>query len=209
MNEKVKLKDLLVVIKDNNVKFGILNKDLTKFRFLTDKVTCNVKDGIKNVTLGENPADMEEVHACEIINEPNPEHPIMFVGETTDPFTGRPILDKDDPDAYMTTFAYPLISDSKTTDPFTGRPMTYDFQQVYQIFHHYFGKQGLVDRERKIENILYDVLGIDKNIYVFENNNRNNIVDVDYITKLEQAIAKTASTDSKKDKEANDRTRDF
>lgn len=185
MTEKVKLKDLLVVIeKGRDVKFGILNKEDTRFKFLTDKEICNVKDGLQTYDF-EDIGYFYDVKAYTIKNS-----------------TGKASL------------ACPLIYRRKETDQFTGHDVFTEYDQIGVIFDHFISKCGgdKGDRVRKIENILYKVLGIDEKEDEFCNDNRNKIVDVEYITKLEQAIAntnKSKSSKTKKDEEDCDRTRDF
>ncbi len=186
MTEKVKLKDLLVVIeKGRDVKFGILNKEGTRFKFFTDKEICNVKGGLQTYDV-EDLGCSYEIHAYKIKSS-----------------TGK------------TTVACPLIYRKKETVTFTGHDVFTEYDQICTIFDHFIkrSRNDKLNRVKKIENILYKALGIDDEKDEFCNDNRNKIVDVEYITKLEQAIANTASGVRKKDldqdKEAYDRTRSF
>lgn len=185
MTEKVKLKDLLVVIeKGRDVKFGILNKEGTRFKFLTDKEICNVKDGLQTYDF-EDIGYFYDIKAYTIKNS-----------------TGKASL------------ACPLIYRRKETDTFTGHDVYTEYDQIGVIFDHFIrSSNDKRNRVKKIENILYKALGIDDKEDEFCNDNRNKIVDVEYITKLERAIANTVSGITKKDldqdKEAYDRTRSF
>ncbi len=185
MTEKVKLKDLLVVIeKGRDVKFGILNKEGTRFKFLTDKEICNVKGGLQTY-------DFE------------------YIGYFYD-IKAYPVKNSKE----KTSLACPLIYRRKETDTFTGHDVYTEYDQIGVIFDHFIrSSNDKRNRVKKIENILYKALGIDEKEDEFCNDNRNKIVDVEYITKLEQAIANTASGVRKKDldqdKEAYDRTRSF
>ena len=114
-----------------------------------------------------------------------------------------------------TSLACPLIYRRKETDTFTGHDVCTEYDQIDVIFDHFISRCGgdKGDRVKKIKNILYKALGIDEKEDEFCNDNRNKIVDVEYIAKLERAIADTASGVTKKDldqdKEAYDRTRSF
>ena len=186
MTEKVKLKDLLVVIeKGRDVKFGNLNKENTRFKFLTDKEICNVKGGLQTYDF-EDRGYFYDIKAYKV-----------------EISTGK------------TSLACPLIYRSKETDTFTRHDVFTEYDQIDVIFDHFIRRCGgdKSGRVKKIKNILYKALGIDEKEDEFCNDNRNKIVDVEYITKLEQAIANTASGVRKKDldqdKEAYDRTRSF
>ena len=194
MTEKVKLKNLCAVIgKDGKVEFGILNNDETRYKFLTSKEIYDVESRLET-RIFEDLGYSYEINAYKIMSS-----------------TGK------------TTVACPLIYSRRATD-LTGQDVFIECDQIGDVFDHFIRRCGgdKSGRVKKIEKILYNALGIDEKEDEFCNDNRNEIVDVKCVTKLERAIANTVPKAKKevqdtvsktkkevRDQEAYDRTRDF